>query len=84
VPRFYFHIHNSAGTTRDEEGTELPGLAAARDKALNGICSLLSEEVRHGSLDLRGRIDIAGANGEILSSVAFADAVEIQWDGEAS
>ena len=82
--RFYFHVYNGAGVTRDEEGLELPDLAAARKEALNGICSILSEEVRYGSLDLRGKIEIATADGELLSTVGFEEAIEIRWAEDAA
>jgi hypothetical protein len=82
--RFYFHVYNRIGLTRDEEGSELPDLAAAREKARDGIRSILSEEVRHGSLDLRGRLEIANAASEVLAVVPFREAIELHLEGEST
>lgn len=77
MPRFHIHLHNSTGETNDEEGQELPGIDAAEDKAIEGIRSILSDEVRHGSLDLRGHAEIATTGGELIRIVRFADTVQL-------
>ena len=81
MPRFFLHVHNRTGFARDEEGAEFPDLAAARESALVGIRSILSEEVGQGTLDLNGRIDICGENGEVLAAVPFSAAVELRLEG---
>jgi hypothetical protein len=80
--RFYFHLYNKIGLARDEEGSPLPDLATARAKARDGIRSILSDEVRHGSLDLRGRLEIADAAGEVLAVIPFRDAIELHLEGD--
>jgi len=75
--RFHFNIHNSVGFVPDEEGRELPDLDTARAEALKGARSLIADEVLQGRLDLRGRLDVADAEENVLLTVAFADAVEI-------
>lgn len=77
MPRFHIHLYNSTGETNDEEGQELPGIEAAEQKAIEGIRSILSEEVRHGSLDLRGRAEIATTAGVVVQTVNFADTVQL-------
>lgn len=54
MPRFYFDLHNGIGFTKDEEGLVASDDAAARDLAIDNIRSMLSDEVRAGSLDLIG------------------------------
>ncbi|HEV2747784.1 MAG TPA: hypothetical protein VGW34_10870 [Allosphingosinicella sp.] len=78
MPRFYFHISNSLGFTRDEEGRELRGLDAARAVAVEGARSLLSDEVSGGILDLRGRIDVTDEHDRLVLNVLFGDVVEIR------
>ena len=73
--RYFFHIHNGNGFTRDEEGRELRSLAAARLEALTGIRSLIGEELRQGTIDLRGRLEICDAQGSLLLSVHFTEAI---------
>jgi len=78
MARYHFHIINGGGTSEDAEGQELPDLEAARAAAIEGVRSLVSEEARLGQIDLSGRIDIADADGNILLSVPFNDAVELR------
>jgi hypothetical protein len=78
---FFFHLHNGLGFLRDEEGRELPDLDAARREAVRSIRSLLAEEITGGRIDLGGRVEIAGADGEILAQVAYAEAIEIVSGG---
>jgi len=80
MAHYYLHISNGGGYSEDLEGQELPDLDAARASAIEGVRSLLSEEARQGQLDLSGRIDIADADGNLLLSVPFSDAVELKLD----
>lgn len=80
MPRYYFHIRDGIGDARDEEGLEVADADAARAKAVEGIRSILAEDVKEGLLDLRGGVDIADEAGAVVLSVAFADAVELRLD----
>jgi hypothetical protein len=82
MPRFHIHIYNSTGETRDEEGEELPDIAEAARKAIEGVRSILSDEVRSGSLDLRGHADIANPAGEVLQTLRFADSIRLHLIGD--
>jgi hypothetical protein len=77
MPRYYFHIFNSTSTVEDEEGLELPDLQAARAQAITGIRSVLSTEILTGVFDLRGRIDIADAEGKVVETVRYKEALEM-------
>jgi len=81
MPRFFLNIHNGLGFARDDEGIDLPNLEAARDKAIEGVRSILSEEIKGGALDLLGRIEITDDSGNILAQVPFSDAVDISMPG---
>ena len=78
MPLFYFHVFNGTGETRDEEGVELPDLEAARLQALNGIRSILREEVGRGELDLGGLIRITDAQDHFMLDVPFQTAVSVR------
>ena len=75
MPLFYFHVHDGAGLVEDEEGRELANLETAREEGLKGVRSIVAEGVLHGRLDLNGRLDIVGADGEPLMTISFAEAV---------
>jgi hypothetical protein len=77
MARFHFHLLNGGGLTADEEGRELANLDVARDEAIKGARSLISEEAKEGHVDLRGRIDVADPTGRVLLTVTFTEAVEI-------
>ena len=80
MPRFRFNLYNSTGFVEDEEGRELPDLAAARHEAMNDIRSILSEEITAGRVDLRGRLEIVDELAKLSSTVRFDEAVEIIRD----
>jgi hypothetical protein len=75
MPLYYFHVHNSLGFTRDEEGQELPDVGAALDVAVRSARSLLAAEVSEGRVDLRGRIDVTDEAGGAVLALPFADAI---------
>ena len=80
MPRFYFDLYNSIGATIDPEGRDLPDLEAARVTALDDIRSLLSSEVRHGEIDLRGHVVIRGdGDGESeVARIPFDEAIDLR------
>jgi hypothetical protein len=81
MARFYLHINNGGGYSEDPEGQELPDLAEAHRQAIDGVRSLLSEEARHGQLDLSGSIEIADGDGNILMIVPFREAFDLRLGG---
>ena len=76
MARYFFNLHNGIGFVRDDEGRELPGLEAARFEAIRGARALIADEVLKGRLDLAGRLDVLGEDGEILLTILFSEAVE--------
>ncbi len=77
MPRFFLHIRNSTGLTVDEEGHEFPDLAMAEAEAINGIRSVLAEDLRSGVLDLRGQVEISDEAGKLVRIVRFREALEL-------
>lgn len=81
MTHFYFDIINGTGLTRDEEGQDLSDLPAARIVALEGVRSILRDEVTEGFVDLGGRVEIFDADRQRLVSIPFGDAVELRGVG---
>jgi hypothetical protein len=77
MARYYLHIQNAHGQAEDEEGIEVASLAEAQELAVTGIRSLLSAEVMNGTMNLKGRIDIADEQGSVVLKVPFKDAVRV-------
>lgn len=78
MPRFFLDIFNSEICATDDDGQELPDLAAAREAAITGIRSILGGELARGKLDLRGEIRIRDDAGNALLSVPYSEAVAIR------
>lgn len=77
MPRYFFHVYDDI-IAQDEEGLELPDLAAARLNALIGARDLITEQVRHGYIVLSHWIDVVDEQGEKVLVVTFRDAVDIR------
>jgi hypothetical protein len=77
MPRYFFHVYDDV-IAEDEEGAELPNLAAARLNALHGARDLMSEQVRRGYIVLSHWIDVMDEQGEKVLTITFRDAVDIK------
>jgi hypothetical protein len=83
MPNYYMHLFNSVGPVRDEEGRDLPDLAAAREEAIRNARSIMAEEIRAGGLDLSARIEIASPTpDDLCDTLVFSDAVTICHAGD--
>jgi hypothetical protein len=76
MPHYRFHIINDIDVP-DDEGQELDNLAVAHLKAMDYARDLASHSVRQGRLDLSHRIDVEDADGKVLLTVTFADAIQV-------
>lgn len=77
VPRFFFHLYDDM-ITADEEGQELVGTLAARERAIAIAREMVCSEVLGGHLNLKHRIEVADESGKIIATVRFKDAVELE------
>ena len=77
MPLFYFHLREDGTIVVDEEGIELPDLSAAREEAIAGARSILSDEAKKGRLPLSFRVEVTDEAGDTVMSLIFADAVAI-------
>lgn len=78
MPRYFFHLQNDENLI-DEEGTELPNLAAARKHArVQAVHMAAASITEHQRLFGEHRIDVEDQAGEVLFSVFFRGVVEIR------
>lgn len=73
---YRFHVINDIDAP-DEEGQDLDNLALAHLRAIDSARDLAAAAVRQGRLNLKHRIDVEDAAGEVLLTVTFAEAVEV-------
>jgi hypothetical protein len=77
---YFLNVYNRTGASRDEEGMDLPDLDAARVQAVNGIRSILQDEVGHGAIDFEGRVEVLDEAGHLLATVTYRDAVALRTE----
>lgn len=76
MSRLYFHLHDGVDVLLDNDGVDIsPGDAAKR--ALHEARALIAHEAIQARIDLRQRIDVEDADGAVICTVAFGDAVTI-------
>ena len=72
MSRFYFHIRVGDQVVRDQEGSDLPDPAAAREEALAAARQILADAIRSGSEATPEAFVIADSEGRELETVPFA------------
>lgn len=78
MPRFYFHLRNDLDAD-DEEGIELPGVEAARRKAVDYALDMSAASIlEHHRVNLRHSIQVANEAGRIVSVVEFGDVITVE------
>ena len=61
----------------DDEGCDLPDLAAAIDHARVNARALAAESVKHGALDLSHFIDVLHSDHRPVARITFGEVVRI-------
>ena len=67
MPKYYLHLWDGDLFEEDQEGTELPDVAAARVEALRFASEIVSEL----KTAERTRIEIANEDGSVLCMIAI-------------
>ena len=77
MARYFFHLRDGSDQLLDPEGVELPDLSAVEKRALVAARDMLSDEMKAGTLDLRYRIEVEDAEGNLLHSLPLEEAFTI-------
>ncbi len=77
MARFFFNLHECGRIFSDEEGAEMPDVAAARANAINEARQIMAAEVLQGRLCLACHIEVLDNARRPLLIVAFNDAVVV-------
>ena len=78
MPLFFFNLRNDLDAD-DLEGTDLPNLAAARERARAYAVNMAAASIQeHQRLNLDHRIEIADASGAVLETVYFRDVLTLE------
>lgn len=77
MARYFFHLRNDLNVD-DQEGVELPNLAAALDHAVRSAVEMAAVSVvDHRHINLGHRIEVADETGTVLEVVRFGDVVRV-------
>lgn len=75
MPRFFLHIDDGTQRIEDEEGSDLPDLAAAREEALSAARQLWAAAIlRQQDIGSR-RFVIVGGDASVVEMVEMDDAL---------
>jgi len=75
MPRFFLHIDGGTQRIEDEEGSELPDLAAANEEALGAARQLWAAAIlRQQDIGSR-RFVIASGDGNVVGMIEMNDAL---------
>jgi hypothetical protein len=77
MAHYYFDVLNGTGLTIDDEGQDFAGDRDARAQAIESIRSIVSEEARHGQINLNGVVSVRDENRDLMFTVQFDDAIEL-------
>jgi hypothetical protein len=75
---YYFHLRDSIDHILDPEGIQCPSLEDVRVKALKCARDLIAGDAITGAIDLTYRIDVEDADGAVVHTIRFEDAVTIK------
>lgn len=75
--RYFFHVRNGNGLTRDDEGQSLHAGQTPRQIAIEGARSVIAADVLRGELDLNGSVEVTDADGRSVLLLYFRDALTI-------
>ncbi|KAA0125033.1 hypothetical protein CIW48_04690 [Methylobacterium sp. P1-11] len=77
MPLFYLHIRHGQWRVEDLDGSDLPGLDAARSEAERSARSLLEIQRVDGAVLAGQSFEIADASGQVLAVVPLKDVLEL-------
>jgi hypothetical protein len=75
MARFFFHTRRGDEIAKDDEGFELPNLAAARKEALATAREIVADAVKFGKDRTPDSVLIADADGREVMTVSLKDAL---------
>jgi len=75
MPRFFLHIDDGTQRIEDEEGSDLPDLAAAREEALGAARQLWAAAILAGQDIAARRFVITNGDGNVMDTVDMDEAL---------
>ena len=76
MPLYFFHCRAGDDYACDTYGLELPDPESAHAAAVDGVRSILSDEVRCGRLQVDQVFEVEDEYGRLVATVPFREAVQ--------
>jgi hypothetical protein len=73
--RYFFHLRENEHFLVDEEGRELPDIAAVEAVAIRAARSVIASEAMLGKIPLAAVLEIRDEQGQCVLDLPFRDAV---------
>ena len=80
MPHFYFHLRQGEEIIEDEEGQDLPDVAAAQDEALKSLREMAAQSILSGD-DFPDSFLVTDADGNEITSVPVASVLPPRLKG---
>lgn len=77
MARYYFNLHECGRITHDDEGSELPTIDAARNRAVREARAIMCAEVLEGRLCLGCSIEVLDDRGRLAANVPFTEVLAL-------
>lgn len=78
MPRFFFHLRDDMSVD-DEEGQELPDVAAARLRAFKYAVDMSANSIlEHQKVNLHHSIEVADETKQVILTVEFGDVITVE------
>lgn len=81
MARYFLQLRSGIDELLDPDGSEFLTLEAVRAAVLDNARDVIKGTVDQGRIDLSFRIDAENEAGEVVYSLAFADAVDLVSSG---
>ena len=77
MSHYRFHLYQRETVVLDPEGYDLTDITQARANAIAAARDLICGDARAGVIDMSGHIEIVDADGTLLDTVRFREAVQL-------
>jgi len=76
MPLYYLHVCNGTGFVEDQEGHELPDLAAAQREAVKGLRDILAADLKEGEIKMTSFIEVEDEARTLLITVTAEEVIK--------
>ena len=85
MPRYFFNIRSGDVLNKDPEGEEHDTLASAENEAIQSAREMMAEAIKSGRSTAKGKVfELTDVKGQVLSSIAFTDVLQLRDDTSAT